>query len=55
MHAWSVTQERPIATLDVTIAPGADPCEVKAAVKSVLKDQFGIGHATVEIETPSGG
>jgi cobalt-zinc-cadmium efflux system protein len=50
IHAWSITQERPMATLEVTIAADAEPLAVKAATKSVLQEKFGIDHATVEVD-----
>jgi cobalt-zinc-cadmium efflux system protein len=51
IHAWSITQERPMATLVVEIRDNADPHEVKATTKSILREQFGIEHATVEVES----
>ncbi|MCB1386809.1 MAG: cation transporter [Nitratireductor sp.] len=48
IHAWSITQERPMVTLEVTPAAGADPFEVKMAVKKLLAEKFGIAHATVD-------
>lgn len=50
IHAWSITQERPMATLEVTIAANAEPLAVKAATKAILHDKFGIDHATVEVD-----
>ena len=58
VHAWSITQERPMMTLHARIAPksarlDASPDragEVVAAIKSRLKERFGVTHATVEIE-----
>ncbi|WP_099823715.1 cation diffusion facilitator family transporter [Oceaniglobus indicus] len=49
VHAWSVTEERPMLTMDVATHPGFDPIAVKAEVKQMLKDRFGIGHATVDV------
>ncbi|WP_298571750.1 cation diffusion facilitator family transporter [uncultured Aliiroseovarius sp.] len=49
IHAWSVTQERPMVTMEVTPAPGTDPQEVKTRVKTRLREAFSIEHATVEI------
>ena len=54
IHAWSITQERPMATLEIEISSYADPNHVKAATKSILQKQFGIEHATVEVNRPSG-
>ena len=49
MHAWSITEERPMATLEADLAPGTDPEGAKLAIKEVLADRFGIAHVTVEI------
>ena len=49
VHAWSVTQERPMVTMEVTVDKGADPAAVKNEVKKVLQERFGIEHSTVEM------
>lgn len=53
-HAWSVTQERPMATLEVTIAATADHETIRTTVKSLLAEQFNIDHSTVEVILSSG-
>lgn len=50
VHVWSITSGRPAATLELALAGGADPAGTTAAVKTVLADKYGIGHATVEID-----
>lgn len=52
VHAWSITEERPMATLEATLAPGADGPAVKAAIKRRLREKHGLAHATVEISEP---
>lgn len=52
IHAWSITQERPMATLEVEVSENADPHQVKAATKTILHEKFGIEHATVEVDWP---
>lgn len=49
VHVWSITSGRPVATLEVVLAPGADAGAVTRAVKGALRDDYGITHATVEI------
>ena len=49
IHAWSITQERPMATLEAEVLAGTDVQKIKQEIKSVLQNQFGINHATVEI------
>ena len=51
LHIWSITPERPMATLHVCVADGAAPDAAVQAVKQRLKDRFGLAHVTVEAET----
>ena len=48
LHAWSITQERPMATLEVDLAPGADADAVRRAVKERMQETVGLEHVTVE-------
>jgi cobalt-zinc-cadmium efflux system protein len=51
VHAWSLSQDRPIVTLHARISSdGAAPEAVTSAIKARLKTAFGVDHATVEIE-----
>jgi cobalt-zinc-cadmium efflux system protein len=53
VHAWSLTQDRPMVTLHARIADTADTAEaarISAAIKAHLRTRYGITHATVEIE-----
>ena len=49
LHAWSITQERPMATLEIDLAPGAEPETVRRAVRSRVQELSGVEHVTVEI------
>jgi cobalt-zinc-cadmium efflux system protein len=49
VHAWALTESRPLVTLDVTLAPGANAESVRRAVKDRLAHSFGASHATVEV------
>jgi cobalt-zinc-cadmium efflux system protein len=49
VHVWSITQERPLATLEAEVSAGADNQQVKQAIKTVMQDTFGLEHTTVEI------
>lgn len=51
VHVWCLTQERVVATLHACLDAHASPTETVAAIKARLKDRFGVGHVTVEIET----
>lgn len=50
IHAWSITQERPMVTMHVRIENTAHPDRIVAEVKRRLKEKFGVEHATVEVE-----
>ncbi len=50
VHAWSLTQERPMVTLHARVEPGTTPEVCVAAIKQRLRHRFGIDHATVELE-----
>ena len=54
IHAWSITQERPMATLQAQIAQTADAANVTNAIKKILHDRFGIEHITVEVNCDQG-
>lgn len=49
LHAWSITEERPMVTLEAVIVGGADPDLIRERIKRRLAEEFGFGHATVEI------
>jgi cobalt-zinc-cadmium efflux system protein len=51
IHAWSLTDERPMMTLHVVLREGADPSVCLAGVQDVLRMQLNIVHATVQIES----
>ncbi len=50
VHAWSLTSGRPVATLHARLAPDTDSRKALAGIKKRLGTEFGIGHATVQIE-----
>lgn len=51
-HAWTLTDNRSVATLHVTPAPGADPLALPRLVAARLTERHGISHATVEVNPP---
>jgi cobalt-zinc-cadmium efflux system protein len=54
VHVWSITQERPMATLQVRIRPGTDAEGARAGIKRRLAERFDLCHVTVEIEHGAG-
>jgi cobalt-zinc-cadmium efflux system protein len=49
VHAWALTESRPLVTLEVITQPGANAESVRRAVKERLAHAFGASHATVEV------
>ena len=50
VHAWSITQERPMVTLHARLCDDGNADAAIHAIKTRLRERFGIAHATVEIE-----
>lgn len=50
IHAWSISQERPMVTLEAVIHNGSDIEDTAKAIKARLHDRFGVEHATVEVK-----
>jgi len=50
VHAWMLTNERPLMTLHATVNPGADSHAALLAIRGFLEQHYGVGHATIQIE-----
>jgi cobalt-zinc-cadmium efflux system protein len=50
VHAWSISEERPMVTLHANIEAGTDSETAVRKIKQMLAEHFSIAHATVEIE-----
>jgi cobalt-zinc-cadmium efflux system protein len=50
VHVWSITQSRRMVTLHAQICETADSDEAVKGIKARLKENFGLDHATIEIE-----
>lgn len=51
VHAWSLSQERPVVTLHARVSDSGGPPEVvTSAIKAHLLARYGVDHATVELE-----
>jgi len=50
VHAWSISQERPMVTLHASVANDTDSALAVREIKRMLAQHFRITHATVEIE-----
>ncbi|MBB3263498.1 cobalt-zinc-cadmium efflux system protein [Azospirillum sp. OGB3] len=51
VHVWSLTAERPLLTMHAVVPPGTDRDAVLRDLVETLRGRFGIGHATVQVET----
>ena len=50
IHAWSISQERPMVTLHACVDPAVDVGFAVAGIKRRLAERFAFDHCTVEIE-----
>jgi len=50
VHAWSLSEEKLIATLHVRLEASADRATTLAAIRSRLAEAFSVEHATIELE-----
>lgn len=53
LHLWTLTSGMNVATAHLVSARDADPAAVLVAASEVLREDFGIDHATLQVE-PSG-
>jgi len=50
VHAWMLTDERPLMTLHATLRPDAEHHAALRAIRGYLERHYGVGHATIQIE-----
>jgi len=51
VHAWSISEKRPMVTLHARVADDGTPPEaIAGAIKHRLKHRFDVAHVTIEIE-----
>lgn len=57
LHAWALGSKEPVLTAHVVLAEGANDADaVRAAIAKTLHDDYGIEHATLQVESsPCGG
>ncbi len=48
LHAWSISQERPMVTLEAVLVAGSDADAARQRIKDRLRQRFEIDHTTVE-------
>lgn len=60
VHVWMLTPEQPVITLHASITADADHDAVLHGLQGVLAEEFGLSHATIQVEraecpNPAGG
>jgi len=50
VHAWALTAEKPMVTLHATVDEDSDLGNVMERLKTVLQEEFGIDHSTIQVE-----
>jgi cobalt-zinc-cadmium efflux system protein len=52
LHIWPLGNAEVALTVHLVIPAGRQAPELLAAVSSELREEFGIGHCTIQVETP---
>ena len=50
LHAWALTAQKPLLTLHASVDEPADLSQVMQSIKTVLVEEFGIDHSTVQVD-----
>jgi cobalt-zinc-cadmium efflux system protein len=50
LHIWEITSGMPAASAHVLVAPGEDCHAVRADLETYLSDEYGITHATLQVD-----
>lgn len=50
LHVWTLTSDMDVATVHLMTAAEADPHPVLDSARNILKDRYGISHATLQVE-----
>jgi cobalt-zinc-cadmium efflux system protein len=54
LHIWEITSGLPAASAHVLVAPGSDCHAVRADLEAFLSSQYGISHATLQVDHAPG-
>ncbi len=49
IHAWSISQEKPMITLEAHVKSNTDVQGIAQNIKARLRERFGVEHATIEV------
>jgi len=50
LHVWTLTSDMDVATVHLMTAAEADPHPVLDSARNILRDRYGISHATLQVE-----
>jgi cobalt-zinc-cadmium efflux system protein len=50
LHIWEITSGQPAASAHVLVQPGRDCHATRRGLQDLLRDQYGIGHATLQVD-----
>jgi cobalt-zinc-cadmium efflux system protein len=53
LHVWTLTSGMEVASAHLAVAPDADQSAVLSAAQDLLADDFGLEHATLQVEQPN--
>lgn len=53
LHVWTLTSEMDVATVHLVTGTGTDPHPVLDSARSVLRDDYRVAHATLQVEPES--
>lgn len=51
IHIWSLTSDKPVVTLHISVKDNVDHDQLLVKVKAKLRDSFDMPHSTIQIET----
>ena len=54
LHVWITGADEPSATVHAVIREGADADAIRTAIGTLLEEQFGVHHSTIQIEPTTG-
>jgi cobalt-zinc-cadmium efflux system protein len=53
LHVWTLTSDMDVATLHLVTRDGTDPHPILDRARGLLQDEYGIAHATLQVEPDS--
>jgi cobalt-zinc-cadmium efflux system protein len=50
LHVWAITSEVPAMSCHIVLKKGEDPSSALSALSCLMREKYGIGHTTIQIE-----